>query len=291
MKIVEAEDTRYPDLLKQITDPPKRLYYKGDWDVDIFRSCLAVVGSRRMTSYGRRITDELVSKAALSGITIVSGFMFGVDAQAHRAAVSVGGRTIAVMPCGIDLIHPAHQEDLYAAILENDGLIISEYEADAPPVRWMYPARNRIVAGLSQATLVVEGALKSGSLITADLTKKFGRKLFAIPGPLTSPVSQGTLQLIKEGASMVTGIEDILEYYGVATKRSSASRFSQPSLNKLEQSIVEALAQEPREVDILSRLVGVPASQLGATLSLMQLKGLINEERGKFYVGKSGVGA
>jgi len=284
MKIVTINSSKYPCLLKGIHQPPESLYYKGRWREGIFKCCLAVVGARAMTSYGRRVTDELVSKVAKAGVTIVSGFMYGVDAQAHRAALSVDGKTIAVMPCGIDLIHPEYQDELYRQILTKNGLIISEIEGSSPPGLWTYPRRNRIVAGLSQATLVVEAGLKSGSLITADLTKRFGRKLFVVPGPLTSSVSQGTLQLIKEGASMVTSADDILEVYGLKSTGAYGAGPRQKNLNSLERKIIEKLAQEPREIDVLSRLVHTASANLGATLSLMQLRGLVNEEEGKYYV-------
>jgi len=295
MKTVKINSSKYPYLLRLIKEPPGLLYYKGSWDQGIFENCLAVVGSRQMTSYGRRITNELVSKIALAGVTIVSGFMYGVDAQAHRAALSVGGRTIAVMPCGIDLIHPEYQEDLYREILARGGLIISEIGGGFAPATWTYPRRNRIVAGLSQATLVVEAGLKSGSLITAELTKRFGRKLFAVPGSLTSSVSQGTLQLIKEGAAMVINPDDILAVYGLRSAGEihalPAGRQELPlrkNLNPLERKIIEKLALEPREIDVLSRLVNTSAAKLGATLSLLQLRGIIGEEGGKYYVNSSG---
>ena len=287
MKVIKVSNSKYPRLLKQIGNPPKELYYKGKWDTRLFKNCLTVVGSRRITTYGRRITDQLVTKIASAGVTIISGFMYGVDAQAHKAALSAGGRTIAVMPCGIDLIHPEYQKDIYEEILAKDGLIVSEWEGDSCPTFWTYPQRNRIVAGLSQATLVVEAGHKSGSLITADLAKKFNRELFAVPGPLTSSVSQGTLQLIKDGAEMVISANDVLSYYGLSNSEYSTNCFSFSGLNRLEQSIVESLAQEPREIDVLSRLVDVSASELGAALSLMQLRGVISEEEGKYYVNSS----
>ncbi len=284
MKVVEINNPAYPRLLKHINKPPKKLYYKGFWDTKLFDKCLAVVGSRQMTSYGRRMTDQLVSRVAATGITIVSGFMYGVDAQAHKAALSVGGKTVAVMPCGIDLIHPGHQKNLYEEIIARGGLILSKWEGDFSPAHWTYPKRNRIVAGLSQATLVIEAARKSGSLITARLAKIFGRKLFAVPGPLTSPVSEGTLQLIRGGVEMVTNPNDILAHYGLKQSEPKAVSSSPLNLNKLEHKILEKLVQEPREIDTLSRLVGIPASTLGATLSLMLLRGVINEEEGKYYV-------
>src|SRR3990167_8264719 len=209
MNIVNLEDKNYPKLLKKIgRDAPKKLYYKGFWDEKIFGDCLAVVGSRHLTIYGKQVTEKLVTEIAASGITIVSGFMYGGDTAAHGAAVKAGGRTIAVMPCGIDRIHPENQAKLYQDILDEGGLIISEYEGDAMPQIFTYVQRDRIVAGLSKAVFVTEAALNSGSLITAGYAKKFGRKLFALPGQITSEVSKGTIQLIKEGAEPVAEARD-----------------------------------------------------------------------------------
>lgn len=283
MKIVDLENPDYPGLLREIDSSPQKLYCKGKWDRGIFKNCLAVVGSRRMTAYGARITTELVSEIASAGITIVSGFMYGVDARAHQAALSSQGRTIAVMPCGIDRIHPAYQKKLYQQILNQKGLIISETAGQSAPFSWSYPRRNRIVAGLSQATLVVEAALGSGSLITASLAKKYGRKLFALPGPLTSSVSAGSLRLIKEGAEMVTGASDVLNYYGLKV----ASCFQNKnfcSSDRLEGKIMAELKKEPLEADCLARLAKVSISTIGVKLSYMQLKGLVEQKDGKYYV-------
>lgn len=282
--VIKINDPEYPCLLKEINRPPGKLYYKGNWDINLFEKCLTVVGSRKMTSYGKQTTNKLIKEIAEAGITIVSGFMYGVDATAHKAAINAGGKTIAVMPCGIDIIHPKYQEDLYSKILEDGGLVISEFESTFPPAIWTYPKRNRIMAGLSRATLVVEAGIKSGSLITADLAKKYKRKLFAVPGPLTSTLSQGTVQLIREGADIVINEEDILAVYGLKKSGSSSLPSQQQRLNKLESSIVEKLQQEPMEIDNLSRLVKIPVSLMGTTLSLMYLKGLLSEEKGKYYV-------
>jgi len=285
------EENEYPKLLKEIgKDAPKQLYYKGQWQEDIFQNCLAVVGSRHLTSYGRQVTERLVTEIAAAGVTIVSGFMYGGDAAAHKAAVRVGGRTIAVMPCGIERIHPEYQQDLYVEILNNKGLIISEYEGDAMPVNWMYPRRNRIVAGLSKATLVVEAGLKSGTLITTNFAKKFGRKIFAVPGPITSEVSLGTAQLLKEGASLVASAKDILDFYKINFQFSS-SNFQTNSKSQitnskttvtLEQKIIEQLRREPLEIDALAHIFRITASKLGTTLSIMELKGFVKQADGKY---------
>ena len=304
MNVVTINDKKYPKLLKKIgKDAPKQLYYKGNWDKDIFENCLAVVGSRRMTTYGKQVVEKIVTQLSGAGITIVSGFMYGVDAAAHKAALLAGGRTIAVMPCGIDLIHPEYQQDLYAEILNNKGLVVSEYEGNMGPALWTYPQRNRIVVGLSKAALIIEAAEKSGSLITANWAKKFERKVFVVPGPITSENSKGIMQLIKEGATPVSSAEDILEFYCSSPVFSSrftpegpyASRKIQDSraphdfkisfseLTPIEQQIIDRLRREPLEVDTLARILGISASELGTTLSLMQLRGLIKQESNRYY--------
>ena len=173
---------------------------------------------------------------------------------------------------------------MYNEILENNGLIISELESIHSPALWTYPKRNKIVAGLSKAIMVVEAGEKSGSLITANLAKKYKRRLFAVPGPLTSTVSKGTVQLIKEGAEIVTSAEDLLAEYDIASFTSSRNSLQFLKLSKLEQSIVKKLQVEPMEIDTLARWVKASASELGIALSLMQIKGLIFAERGKFYI-------
>jgi len=279
---VAIEAKEYPALLRQIADPPSQLYYKGEWNDAIFENCLAVVGSRRMTNYGRRVVEQVVGEVAARGVTIVSGFMYGIDATAHKAAVDAGGKTIAVMPCGIERVHPEYQKDLYDKIIETGGLIVSEWEGDSMPLLWTYPRRNRIVAGLSKATLVVEAGLESGSLITAEFARKFGRKVFAVPGQITSEVSKGTTKLLKEGATLVGSPDDILEYYG--KKRASGQSSGRASgKNDLEQKILDALQKEPFEVDLLARTLGMSASTLGTTLSLLELQGIIKQEGGKYY--------
>lgn len=287
--VISIQDKKYPKLLKKIgKDAPKHLRYKGEWDGEIFKNCLAVVGSRQMTLYGKQIAEKIVGELAAAGLTIVSGFMYGVDATAHKAALNAGGRTVAVMPCGIDLIHPAYQQDLYMKILNNGGLVISEYEGLMQPANWSYPRRNRIVAGLSRAVLVIEAGEKSGSLITANLAKKFQRKLFVVPGPITSENNKGIMQLIKEGATPISSAEDILDFYKIKPlKLGAKSKISHQSRNAspIEQKIMEHLRRESQGVDVLARVVGISASEIGTILSMMQLRGQIKQEGNKYYVG------
>jgi len=300
---IDIEDKNYPKNLKEAlknlieSQGPKKLYYKGDFSVLDHslknNNCLAVVGSRHLTSYGRKVAEQIVGQLATAGIVIVSGFMYGGDEAAHSACVNVGGKTIAVMPCGIDRIHPSSQAELYNKILQNKGLIISEYEADLQPQNWMYVQRDRIVAGLCKAVLVLEATENSGSLITASYAKKFGRKVFAIPGQITSELARGTNKLIREGAELVTEANDILKFYKLLVNPSKVAgrgqipnnlQGSDPCATSLEAKIIQQLQREPMKADQLARLFSVPVSQLGTTLSMMQLKSLINNDGDKYFI-------
>jgi len=299
--IIEPDDKKYPQALKEalknlvVSLGPKKLYYKGNWCKEIFENCLAVVGSRHLTYYGKQTTERIVTECAAAGITIVSGFMYGGDEAAHSSAVKAGGKTIAVMPCGIDRIHPESQKKLYQEILNTGGLIISEYPGMDQPQQWTYIQRDRIVAGLSRAVLVTEAALESGSLITASYAKKYGRKIFAFPGPITSEVSKGTIKLIKEGAEPVTEAKDILDFFKILpSSQKSSKTIPHHNLsdsvkydvvtNTLEEKIIAQLRREPLKADEMARLFAVPVAQLGTTLSLMQLKGFINLADGKYHL-------
>jgi len=288
---ISQDDIKYSELLRKTKkDAPKQLYYKGN--ISLLKSdCLAVVGSRRMTIYGKQVAEKLVGQIAMRGITIVSGFMYGIDATAHKAAVEVGGKTIAVMPCGIERVHPEYQVRLYDDILKNDGLIVSEYERDMQPGYWSYPARNKIVAGISKATLVIEAGEESGSLITARLTQKFNRKLFAVPGPITSVNSIGTNGLIKEDkAEMVLEAGEILKYFNVgaihespANNKRAIRELPLPE-NNIEQKIINTLKTEPMEIDLLARKLNKNIQEISRQVSLMEIKGQIKKENNKYYV-------
>lgn len=284
MNYIDINSNEYPYLLQQIKDPPPKLYFRGDWDTNIFTETLSVVGSRRMTRYGEIITHSLVSAIAAEGITIVSGFMYGIDAQAHNAAQDAGGRTIAVMPCGIERIHPEYQAELYEGILKNNGLVVSEYPGDTPPALWTYPRRNRIIAGLSPILLVIEAGVKSGALITAKIAKNYNKKIFAVPGPLTSSVSIGTALLIKQGAHIVTSTDDILIEYG---KKETIELFSKKELygfNKTQQKILKILSNEPMGIDDIARSAGKQISEIGADITILSLKKQITSNDGKYYL-------
>jgi len=300
--IVGIDDSRYPLLLKQIPNPPKTLHYKGVWKKEIFGSCLGVVGSRRMTTYGRKVTESLVFELACNGLVVVSGFMYGIDATAHKVALDAGGITIAVMPCGVDVVHPAYQQDLYDRLLFSGGLILSEYENGQVPRKWHYPERNRIVSGLSQGVLIIEAARNSGSLITAGLAKEYERHVFAVSGNIDSVTSEGTLDLVGEGAYMVRKSLDVLQVLGVVgfsgkfTGKNSVSEVGNDSssdvLNasakklvpkKVGEMVLALISNEPMTVDELSRATEATSGALGNELTLLMLSGAIFEENGKYY--------
>lgn len=284
MNYIDINSDEYPHLLRQIKDPPPKLYFKGNMDPDIFKEALSVVGSRRMTGYGEIITDKLVSAIAKSGVTIVSGFMYGIDAQAHNAALETGGRTIAVMPCGIEKIHPEYQANLHERILNNNGLVVSEYPGETPPALWTYPRRNRIIAGLSPILLVIEAGIKSGALITAKIAKNYNKKIFAVPGPLTSTVSMGTALLIKNGAQIVTCAQDILLEYGKKEKDELFSKKEYYGLNKAQQKILKILSREPMGIDEIARASGKKIAETGADITILSIKKHLTLNEGKYYL-------
>jgi DNA processing protein len=288
MNSIDLQSEEYPKALRWIKDPPPTLYYKGEWDPGIFENCLGVVGSRKMTRYGKLICKEYVKLAASSGITIVSGFMYGIDANAHQAAIDGNGRTIAVMPCGIDLIHPSYQKELHEKIISRQGLIVSEYQGDTPPALWTYPRRNRIIAGLSSNLLVIEAGLKSGALITAKIAAKYNKTILAIPGPITSEVSKGTNQLIKNGSVIVTSPADVLNAYGINYQKPSYNSSSNTSgLTGPEQSILSLLEAGPSDADTIIRSIGKGPEKTNAALSILSLKNLIDENDGKYFINGS----
>jgi len=279
---IEIDDENYPSSLKKIKNPPKKLYYRGSFNKNIFEKCIAVVGSRKNTKYGQSVVETLVPKLVNEKITIVSGFMFGIDSLAHQSCIEYGGKTIAVLGNGLNIIYPSSNDKLYKQILDSGGLIISEYEPDFKPVLWSFPQRNRIVAGLANlGILVVEAGEKSGSLITARIGMEERRKIYCVPGPINSNVSIGTNQLIKEGlAKMVTTGQDIIK--GQKDKHSQMNLFAQ--LDTEEKNIVSVLGREAMTADELGKSLEVEISSLLTRLSMMEMQGIVEEQSGKYYL-------
>jgi len=210
IKVITIEDSRYPKLLKEIDLPPFILFVKGQVNV-LNRRLLAVVGTRKVSSYGRRVTDGLVGGLVKEKLVVVSGLARGVDSLAHRATLAARGVTVAVLGHGLDRVYPPENRPLAEEIVRSGGVVMSEYPLGYGIEKGNFPARNRIVAGLSLGVLVVEGGHRSGTKITAGFAAEYGREVFAVPGPVGSPTSVGPADLIKQGAKLVTGVEDVLE--------------------------------------------------------------------------------
>ncbi|HUS60336.1 MAG TPA: DNA-processing protein DprA [Nevskiaceae bacterium] len=209
---LDFKHKNYPEILKEIKNPPKTLFFRGNLGQKIFKKSLSVVGTRRMTSYGKMAVDKLISGLVPQKVTIISGFMYGIDSEAHQRCLEYGGITVAVLGSGLNVVYPPENHKLYQQILKSEGAVISEYPPETKPQLWTFPQRNRIVAGLaSLGVLIIEAGERSGSLITARLAREQGKKVFAVPGPITSSVSAGTNLLIKNHlAKMILEPEDIL---------------------------------------------------------------------------------
>ena len=276
IRILTFKDKQYPANLSQIEQAPFLLYIKGQFKPEDCNS-IAVVGARKVTTYGRLVTETFVQSLVISGLTVISGLAKGVDSIAHSTALTVGGRTIAVLGSGVDVIYPSENKKLYYQICQN-GAVISEFAPATPPRRENFPTRNRIIAGLSKGVLVTEAAQKSGSLITAGFAAEYGREVFAVPGPVYSAMSEGTANLIKDGAKLVYRASDILEELHLETPlRSfdSAQNFAGQAKNSVEGKILEILQDEPKHVDQIIQELGLPTAEIIASLTLMEVKGLV----------------
>lgn len=270
----------YPKRLAKISKFPRQIYHRGELNSNVLSKTIAVVGTRQVTSYGKIVVDQFVSAFVANGITTISGFMYGVDTEVHKKTIDYGGRTVAVFGNGLDIVYPPENDKLYLKILENGGLVFSEYEKDVKPQLWTYPARNRIVAGLATiGVLVVEADVESGSLITANIAAKQGKKVWAIPGPINSKVSRGTNLLIKTGAAEIATMpSDILG------KSKKTEQQKLPELNSLETEIYTKLENENLSGDELAISLNRNIIEITSTLTMMALKGIVNEIGGKFYL-------
>lgn len=282
---VTLKDEEYPELLAQIKNPPYVLYGKGDPSTLFVRSgpSVAVVGARKTTQYGREVTKLLTTELVLNGFTIVSGLALGVDAISHMTALENNGKTIAVLGCGVDCCNPAENQSIYNSILQSGNCIISEFPLGMKPAKWTFPARNRIIAGLSMGVLVTEGTEDSGSLITAQFALKFGRKVFAVPGPITSTMSKGPYKLIAKGAKLVTTAEDILKDLRLKINDLGIKKIKRQGDTKEEEIILKLLENEALHFDEIVRRAKFNPSKLGSLLSLMEIKGMIKSLDGGMF--------
>jgi len=259
-----------------------KLYYRGEWDDRLFDKTLVVVGSRKMTRYGKEVVGKFMPDLIASGMTIISGFMYGIDSEAHNQCIEMGGKTIAVLGSGLNYLTSIDNDGLYTKILESGGLVISEFEPDFKATVWSFPMRNKVVAGLATVgVLVIEAGMKSGSLITARLGKELNKPVFAVPGPISSSASEGTNWLIKSGnAKMVTEAGDII---GVSTIQEGLFEID---LKGMENDIFDILKREPLTVDEIARKLNMAISDVSVQISRMSMNNIVIEEMGKVYLAR-----
>jgi len=294
IKMVTIFDDKYPNNLKQIYDPPIALYYKGKFEINDF--AIAIVGSRRTTNYGAFSAKKLSYELSMRGVQIVSGLARGIDSIAHEGTLDAGGKTIAVLGSGLDNIYPPENARLFEDIIKADGLGISEYPPGMPPLQHNFPARNRIISGISSGVLVVEAAKRSGSLITACYALEQGREVFAIPGNIDCTYSRGTNQLIKDGAKMVLCAEDVLEEFGYRevvfnsdtkndfSKRSTKTNFSIfKGLSTEEIRVVKIISNGIHYIDEIIERSNITTKEINNILFMLEMKGVITQLPGKIF--------
>jgi len=282
VRLVTRDDAGYPAALAQIPAPPPLLYVRGqisavdDWSV-------AVVGTRSPTTYGREATRRIVGELAAAGVSVVSGLAIGIDTIAHAVALEVGGRTIAILASGMDQVYPERNRAL-AEQIEANGALLSEFPLGTKPTPQLFPVRNRIISGLSLATLVVEAGVKSGALITVRYALEQGRDVFAVPGPIFSPKSEGPNQLIRDGAGLVTRGQDILEALNLsAAAIQQEVQIALPD-DPTEAALLALLSYEGQHVDEIRRQSDLPIATVSSTLAVMELKGLVRQVGAMQYV-------
>ncbi len=280
LRFLGRSEAGFPSLLAAIHDPPPGLFVRGVGDPELLaRPAVAIVGARACSPYGRQVARRLGRELAAAGLVVVSGLARGVDGEAHRGALEAGGPTVAVLGCGIDRDYPAAHRPLAAEIAAS-GLIVSEYAPGIEPAPWRFPARNRIVAGLCRATVVVEARERSGALITTDLALDEGREVFAVPGEITSALSAGPNALLRLGATPCTGAADVLEAFGLEVAVAVPADVGEAAGRVLEQ--VRGSAASPDE---LARATGLPAGELAAALTELELAGAVVVEEGVVRAG------
>ncbi len=266
--------SQFPTLLRAIYDPPPKLFVRGTAAEDVLtRPAVAIVGARACSPYGAQVARRLGSDLAAAGIVVVSGLARGIDGEAHRGALAAGGMTVAVLGCGIDRDYPAAHAELARRIREH-GLVVSEYEPGVEPAPWRFPARNRVIAGLSAATVVVEARERSGALITADLALEEGRDVLAVPGEITSSLSAGTNALLKLGAAPCTCAQDVLDLFGLEPEERTP-----PAVGESAAAVLAAL---PAAADDVVHATGLDAQTVAVALAELELAGLTSEGDGVF---------
>ncbi|MEW6067927.1 MAG: DNA-processing protein DprA [Nitrospirota bacterium] len=284
IRAVSFNEPSYPEMFREMEDAPVVIYTKGEIQPQD-RYAIAIVGSRKPTYYGSSVTEKISEELASMGFTIVSGMARGIDALSHKGALRAGGRTVAVLGSGVDIPYPAENKILMDKIA-NFGCVISEFPPGTPPNKENFPRRNRLISGLSLGVLVVEATSDSGSLITAGYALEQGKEVFAVPGNVTSPTSEGTNELIKKGAILVRHSEDIIEELAPVLKGFIKAKIKvKVEITDEEKNICNFLSGEPKQIDIISRESGLPASRVLGILLGLELKGVVKQTSGKrFYL-------
>jgi DNA processing protein len=270
---LQRRDRGYPPLLLQLHDPPAQLYVRGLAEL-LAEPAVAIVGARSCSGYGAHVARMLGRELAAAGLVVVSGLARGVDGEAHRGALDAGGATVAVLGCGIDRDYPRAQASL-AERIRGHGAVVSEYPPGTEPAPWRFPARNRIIAGLCLATVVVEARERSGALITADFALELGREVFAVPGEITAALSAGTNDLLRQGAAPLLSPGDVLSALGI-----EEPEVPPPPVSGAAASVLQLLSDSARDFDSLVRLSGRSSAEVAAALVELELAGLVDEGEG-----------
>ncbi len=282
IKILTWEDELYPPRLKEIEQPPPVLYVRGEiLPEDHF--AVAIVGTRKITSYGRQVTEELSAFLAANGVTVVSGLARGVDAVAHSAAIKAGGRTVAVLGSGVDRIYPPENRGIAEQMMSR-GALVSDYPVGTAPESTNFPPRNRIISGLSMAVVVIEAGETSGALITAEFAAEQGREVFAVPGSILAPQSKGANKLIQNGALPLLTPQDLLQALNLTRVGEQKTARKILPADEVEAQLLNALGDEPLHVDEIRNQTGLPVEKVSAALVMMELKGMVRQVGGMHYV-------
>ena len=282
VKLITIEDENYPELLKEIHDPPYLLYVKGNLERKFYG--IGIVGTRNPTFYGLKMAEKFAMELSSFGFIIISGLARGIDTAAHTGTIKVKGKTIGVLGSGFDHFYPPENIGLVEKIIENNGAVITEFPFGTFPEKRNFPMRNRIISGLSKGIIVVEAGQKSGALITANLALEQGREVFAIPGKVDTLTSKGTNQLLKEGAILVENANDIIEELNIEIKKEERKETkSEIKLNEMEKKVYETI-KEKINIEKLLSITGIEYPVLSKILLTLQLKGLIKELPGKIYI-------
>ena len=283
INILTYDDDRYPFMLRQISNPPMTLFYKGDLFACNLERTVAFVGSRRASYSGKEGVSSIIADLRGTDLTVVSGLAAGIDATAHRSAIENGLKTIGVIASGFDYTYPSTSADLYKLMEEGAGAVLTEYYPTFEPIKFRFPQRNRIVTGLSYGTVVGEAAMKSGALISANLTLEQGRELMCIPGAINNVNTEGIYKLLKDGATMVTKGEDILNALSWQIERNEKTD-TKLNLNDTEQIIFDIIGVEPKGFDEIQIQTDLSTEELLVCLTNMELKGLVAQTDGDRYI-------